>query len=369
MTRVGDWVAAMESLYDPRWAASWDAVGLVCGDPAAECDHALFAVDPVEATVAEAVRSGARLLVTHHPLLLRAVHGVPETDYKGRLVATLVREGVALYVAHTNADVASPGVSDALANALGVRDVVPLAPDPPDAAAKVVTYVPAAECDRVVDAMTGAGAGRIGDYTRCAWWADGTGTFDAPDTARPAVGEAGARTETPERRVEMVVPSSRVAAVVGALRAAHPYEEPAYDVLPTLVPHARGVGRVGELAEPTTLGAFAGTVAAALPTTANPIRVSGDAGRVVRRVAVCGGAGDDLIGAARGAGADVYVTADLRHHPVSEAAERGLAMIDAGHWATEWPWLADAAERVAHSLGDVRTTVSTTVTDPWSLLA
>ena len=369
MTRVGDWVAAMESLYDPRWAASWDAVGLVCGDPAADCGHALFAVDPVEATVAEAVRLGVGLLVTHHPLLLRAVHGVPEVDYKGRLVSTLVRSGVALYVAHTNADVASPGVSDALASALGVRDVVPLAPDPPDAAAKVVTYVPAEQCRSVIDAMTAAGAGSIGAYTRCAWWVDGHGTFDAPASANPAVGEPGGRTETPERRVELVVPTARVAAVVGALRVAHPYEEPAYDVLPTLVPHARGVGRIGDLAEPTTLGELAAVVASALPTTANPIRVSGDAVRVVRRVAVCGGAGDDLIDAARAAGADVYVTADLRHHPVSEAAERGLAMVDAGHWATEWPWLGDAAERVANSLGDVRTTVSTTVTDPWSLLA
>jgi dinuclear metal center YbgI/SA1388 family protein len=318
VTRVADWVAALESLYDPRWAAAWDAVGLVCGDPSAECGEALFAVDPVAATVEEAVRLGVRLLVTHHPLLLRGVHGVPVTDYKGRLVDTLVRHGVALYVAHTNADVASPGVSDVLANALGVRDAVPLAPDPPDAAAKLVTYVPADAADRVLDALAAAGAGRIGGYERCAWWADGTGTFVAGEGTRPAVGSPGERTETPERRVETVVPASRVGAAVAALRAAHPYEEPAYDVLPTLVPHDRGVGRVGDLARATTLGEYAAVVRGALPA-AGPRAGRRRRRRPVRRVAVCGGAGDDLIDAARAAGADVYVTADLRHHPASEA--------------------------------------------------
>ena len=369
MARVADWIEALESFYDPSWAEDWDAVGLVTGDPDAVADEALFAVDPVEATVAEAVRRGATLLVTHHPLLLRGVHGVPVTDYKGALVDRLIRHGVALYVAHTNADVASPGVSDALAAALGVTDTQPLSPGPPDDAAKVVVYVPADAADRVIDAMAGAGAGTIGEYARCAWWTDGTGTYEASERANPTVGEAGERTETPERRVEMVVPHRRLVPVIRALLAAHPYEEPAYDVLPVLLPHDRGIGRVGRLAEPVPLRDFAARVAAALPTSDNPLRVSGDPGRLVERVAVCGGAGDGLIDTARRAGADVYVTADLRHHPVSEARERGLALVDAGHWATEHPWLADAAERVANRVGGVRAAVSDIVTDPWSALA
>ena len=367
VAHVADWVAALESLYDPRWAEPWDAVGLVCGDPGAECGEALFAIDPVRATVDEAIARGARLLVTHHPLLLKPVHGVPVTDYKGALVTRLVENGVALYVAHTNADVANPGVSDALADVLGVVDTAPLSPGPPDDAAKVVVFVPPDATARVVDALSDAGAGQIGDYARCAWWAEGTGTFvPGPDTD-PAVGRPGERTETAERRVEMVVPRARIAAVVRALLDAHPYEEPAYDVLPVLLPSDRGVGRVGTLREPVTLAELVARVADALPATVNPVRASGDPDRIVERVAVCGGAGDDLIDTARRAGADVYVTADLRHHPASEAGERGLALVDAGHWATEWPWLADAAERVANKVG--RAHVSTTVTDPWSLLA
>ncbi|HWL35309.1 MAG TPA: Nif3-like dinuclear metal center hexameric protein [Frankiaceae bacterium] len=367
--RIGDWVAALESLYDPSWAEDWDAVGLVTGDPDAEAAEALFAVDPVAATVDEAVRRGATLLVTHHPLLLRGVHGVPVTDYKGALVDRLVREGIALYVAHTNADVASPGVSDVLARTLGVRDLAPLAPGPPDDAVKIAVYVPPDATDKVVDALAAAGAGTIGAYERCAWWAEGTGTYEATKDANPAIGEPGERTHTTERRVEMLVPQRVLPQAIRALLGAHPYEEPAYDVIPVLLPHDRGVGRVGTLAEATTLGEFAASVRAALPFCGNPIRVAGDASMPVQTVAVCGGSGDDLIDTARRAGADVYVTADLRHHPVSEARERGLALIDAGHWATEQPWLADAAERVADKVGGVRTHVSTTVTDPWSTLA
>lgn len=370
MARVGDWVSALESLYDPSWAEPWDAVGLVTGDPDAEAGEALFAIDPVAATVDEAVERRVGLLVTHHPLLLRGVHGVPVTDYKGRLVDRLVRAGIALYVAHTNADSASPGVSDALADALGVRDVAPLSPGPPDDAAKIVVYVPADTCERVIDALAGAGAGSIGEYARCAWWTEGTGTYEASERANPTVGEPGERTETAERRLEMVVPVRHIAEAVRALLAAHPYEEPAYDVVPVLLPHDRGIGRIGTLAAPLPLEEFAASVAAALPEAANPIRIAGDLAKPVQRVAVCGGAGDDLVDAARRAGADVYVTADLRHHPVSEATERGLALIDAGHWASEWPWLADAASRVAHRVGgDVRAHVSETVTDPWSSLA
>jgi dinuclear metal center YbgI/SA1388 family protein len=369
VARVGDWIAALESLYDPSWAEDWDAVGLVTGDPDAEASEALFAIDPVEATVDEAVARGVRLLVTHHPLLLRGVHGVPVTDYKGRLADRLVRERIALYVAHTNADAASPGVSDALAAALGVRDVAPLSPGPPDDAAKIVVYVPAAGADAVIDALAAAGAGNIGEYSRCAWWTEGSGTYEASARANPAIGAPGERTVTPERRVEMVVPLRRVAACVRALLAAHPYEEPAYDVVPVLLPHDRGIGRVGTLTSPVPLEEFAASVAAALPATAQGIRVAGDPGRRVERVAVCGGAGDGLVDAARRAGADVYVTADLRHHPVSEARERGLALVDAGHWASEHPWLADAAERVANRVGGVQAHVSTIVTDPWSSLA
>lgn len=373
---VADAVAVLDHVYDPRGAEPWDAVGLVTGDPSQPVRRVLLAVDPAQAVIDEAVAWGADLLVTHHPLLLRGVHSVALPHPKGRAVTTLVRAGVALHVAHTNADVADPGVSDALAAAVGVGDTRPLRAEPAEPTDKVVTFVPHDSVDVVVDALAAAGAGRIGDYDRCAWTTAGEGTFTARRGAHPTVGSVGTTERVPEARVEMVLPRARRAAVVAALRTAHPYEEPAFDVYEVAgLPGRRGLGRVGTLSAPTTLDRFATAVAAALPATAAGVRVAGDPDRVVETVAVCGGAGDDLFDDVRRSGADVYVTADLRHHPASESLEHGTpALLDCAHWATEWPWLADAerllraglGERVGAEVDSVETRVSTLVTDPWT---
>jgi len=365
-------LAELDALYDPGTAEEWDAVGLVTGDPDQPVRRVLFAVDPVDVVISEAVAWGADLLVTHHPLLLRGVHSVATDGPKGRSVTALVRAGVALHVAHTNADVARPGVSDALAELLGIGDTRPLRPMAAAELDKVVVFVPHDAVEAVVDAMASAGAGRLGDYERAAFFSDGTGTFRPLPGANPAVGRVGAIERVGETRLEMVAPPARVADVVAALRAAHPYEEPAFDVLLTRPePGDRGLGRVGRLPEPETLRAFGERVASALPRTAAGVRLAGDLDALVQTVAVCGGAGDDLFGDVRRAGADVFVTADLRHHPASESLAHGSpALVDCAHWATEWPWLGQAAARVAGALTlrgtTVETRVSRLVTDPWS---
>jgi dinuclear metal center YbgI/SA1388 family protein len=365
--KLRDVVAMLEQRYDPRWAEPWDAVGLVCGDPDAQVDKVHFAVDPVAETAEEAIASGAQLLVTHHPLYLRGTTSVAATDAKGRLVHRLVSSGVALYVAHTNADVADPGVSDALAAAIGVRDVEPLDPRPGEQQDKLVTFAPNDVVDRILDALADAGAGTIGDYTRCAYLGEGAGTFLPGRNTDPTIGRAGKVERTPETRIEMVLPRARRREVVRALLDVHPYEEPAYDVLELATQSgSRGLGRVGQLASPMTLRDFTDMVARSLPATAWGVRAAGDPERQIRTVAVCGGSGGELVGAAARAGADVLVTADLRHHPASENVEDGgVALVDAAHWATEWPWLAQAAT----ALTTVETTVSTAVTDPWTVHA
>jgi dinuclear metal center YbgI/SA1388 family protein len=261
---LGEVLAALEARYDPALAEPWDAVGLVCGDRADPVRRVLFAVDPVGAVVDEALDGGAELLVTHHPLLLTPVHGVPADDPKGRLVHRLVRAGAALFVAHTNADRAPGGVNDALAALLGLRDARPLEPVAVDSPA--------------------------------------------------------------------------------------------------------GLGRVGRLDRPLPLRAFADLVAQVLPATAGGVRVAGDPLRRVSTVAVCGGSGGSLVGAAAAAGADVLLTSDQKHHPVSEAAEAGgPALVDVAHWASEWPWLPVAADALAADLGGrVEVAVSRRVTDPWT---
>lgn len=371
--RLAEVTAALERLYEPAWAQPWDAIGLVAGDPEGVVRRVLFAVDPVASVVEEAVAIGADLLVTHHPLFLRPVHGVAATTAKGRVLQRLLTAGVALHVAHTNADVACPGVSDALARAVGLtacRPLVPMAAEPLD---KVVTFVPSEAAERVLDALADAGAGGIGRYSRCAWSTEGVGTFRPEAGASPAIGRPGEIEQLAETRLEMVLPRACRSAVVDALKAAHPYEEPAYDVVElALPPGPRGRGRVGELAEPETLRDFLARVAVVLPPTVGGVRALGAGSRPVRTVAVCSGSGGDLIEAAANAGADVLLTADLRHHPASELAEDGgPALVDVAHWASEWPWLPEAAERLRSEVGGNGTTVETAVsrlrTDPWTL--
>jgi dinuclear metal center YbgI/SA1388 family protein len=363
-----DVVRELEGRYDPAWAEPWDAVGLVCGDPDADVRRVLFAVDPVEVVVDEAIAGGHDLLVTHHPLFLGGTTSVAASTAKGRVVHRLITAGIGLYVAHTNADVASPGVSDALGEALGLAGLRPLRAELGEPQDKLVTFVPPDAVDRVLDAMSEAGAGQIGDYARCAFLAEGTGTFRAAADANPTVGKPGEVTRAQEVRIEMVAPRARRSAVLRALLESHPYEEPAWDVVELAVmPGPRGLGRVGELGEPMSLADFTDHAAASLPRTSWGVRAAGDPRRVVRTVAVCGGSGGDLAAEARRAGADVLLTSDLKHHATSESvADLDICLVDAAHWATEWPWL-EAAARILTTT--VETSVSTAVTDPWTLHA
>lgn len=286
--RLSEVIAALDALWPPERAEGWDAVGTVCGDPDQEVSRVLFAVDPVQDIVDEAVKLDADLLVTHHPLYLRGTTTVAASTFKGRVVHTLIKHDIALHVAHTNADTADPGVSDALAGALDLRVVRPLVPDPSD----------------------------------------------------------------PEGR--------------------------------------RGLGRVCELDHPLTVREFAARAAERLPATAQGIRVTGDPEALVRTVAVSGGSGDSLFDDVRAAAVDAFLTADLRHHPASEfmadrahsvhaahsadgtggGAHSPLALLDAAHWATEWPWCELAAaqlDEISDRKGwGLRVHVSKTVTDPWT---
>ena len=364
-TRLADVLDVLEALYPAAGAESWDAVGLVCGDPAAPVRRVLLAVDPVEEVVDEVVEGGYDLLLTHHPLYLRGTTSVAATTPKGRVVHRLLSAGAALHVAHTNADVADPGVSDALAALLDLRDLRPLSPSAGRSLDKLVVYVPVDETEAMLDALAEAGAGQLGDYDRCAWSTTGTGTFRPLPGADPTIGSVGEVSRVEETRLEVVLPRERRGRVLRAMLAAHSYEEPAYDLLELAsVPGSQGLGRVGELPEPLPLGELTARAAAVLPATAWGVRAAGDPTTTVTTLAVCGGSGDSLLQTAARSGAQAFLTADLRHHPASERPE-GLALLDAAHWATEWPWLRDAARRLSAAT-TVETVVSTLVTDPWT---
>jgi hypothetical protein len=264
-------------------------------------------------------------------------------------------------------------VSDALAAAIGLRDTRPLKAMPAEPMDKLVVFVPVDETQAMLDALSKAGAGRIGDYERAAWSGTGEGTFRPLAGANPTIGQVGDIEVVPENRLELILPRRKRRAVVEALVAAHSYEEPAFDVYELAqLPSERGGGRVGVLAEPLPLAEFARLVAESLPRTEHGVRVSGDPERMIETVAVVGGAGDSEFERVRAAGVDAYLTADLRHHPATEArAYDDPALVDVAHWASEWPWLRDAERLLREGLAaggsTVDTHLSTLCTDAWTL--
>jgi dinuclear metal center YbgI/SA1388 family protein len=366
---LSDIIAVLDAAYPPRLAADWDSVGLVCGDPDEPVETVTIAVDATSAVVSEVPDRG--LLLAHHPLLLRGVDTVAASTAKGALLHRMIRSGRALFTAHTNADSASPGVSDALAEALGltVEEVLAPAAGGPDND-KWVVYVPVENAGAVREAMFAAGAGQIGDYSHCSWGVTGTGHFLPHEGASPTIGSVGSVEQVAEDRVEMIAPARLRGHVLAALRTAHPYEEPAFDILELAsVPPDVGLGRIGVLPTPQTLAAFVSRVHDALPGTSWGIRASGEDDAEVSRVAVCGGAGDSLLDVVAGAGVDAYVTADLRHHPADEHRRRSdVALIDVAHWASEFPWCNQAAGLLRDHFGDsLPVRVSATRTDPWNI--
>jgi dinuclear metal center YbgI/SA1388 family protein len=362
-------IAVLDAAYPPRLAEDWDSVGLVCGDPAEPVESVTIAVDATAAVITEVPERG--LLLAHHPLLLRGVDTVAADTAKGELIHRLIRTGRALFTAHTNADSASPGVSDALADALGlaVEEVLSPIADGPDLD-KWVVFVPSESAEVVREAVFAAGGGHIGDYSHCSWSVPGTGQFLPHDGASPTIGTVGMIEQVPEERVEVIAPARLRGQVLAAMWAAHPYEEPAYDILALApVPGQVGLGRIGSLPSPEPLSAFVARVCAALPATSWGVRASGESDAMVSRVAVCGGAGDSLLAAVAASDVQAYVTADLRHHPADEHRRRSdVALVDVAHWASEYPWCSQAAALLRAEFGDsLPVRVSTVRTDPWNV--
>ena len=367
--RLADVIAVLDAAYPPGLAQGWDSVGLVCGDPDDPVDAVTVAVDATAEVVASVAERG--LLLAHHPLLLRGVDTVAASTPKGALIHHLIRRSAALFTAHTNADSANPGVSDALAEVLGltVEGVLEPAAGGPQVD-KWVIYVPPESAQAVRSAVFEAGAGHIGDYSQCSWSITGIGQFRPDDGATPTLGTVGTLEQVPEDRVEVVAPARLRGPVLAAMRAAHPYEEPAFDVLsPVPLPDGVGLGRIGSLPRPQRFADFVVFANSVLPQTTWGIRAAGDPDRPVARVAVCGGAGDSLLAAASAAGVDAYLTADLRHHPADEHRRAGgVALVDVAHWASEQPWCNQAAGLLRARFGAaLPVAVSDIRTDPWNI--
>lgn len=324
-----DVAAALEKLAPLELAYDWDAPGFALGDPDSEIQRVFVALNFSRHVLAQSGASAGDMLITHHPPIFRALKYLCADDPHVRLLLDAAQRGVTVYCAHTNLDVTPGGVNTVIAERLGLVDIRPLLPVDHAKRFKVVCFVPESHLEAVRDAAAGAGAGVIGDYTHCTFSSPGTGTFVPGEGSDPYTGEKGALNEEPERRFEVITPVAHLGRTIARIVAAHPYEEPAYDVYPLHGSDpAVSLGLRGCFEEPLTLDAAARRVKETLRV--GHVRVVGDPHRMVRSVGVLGGAGGGEIARLPG-DLELFVTGDVRYHDALAAAAKDVAVIDAGH--------------------------------------
>lgn len=362
MPAVADVVAYLDRFAPPRLAADWDNTGLLLGDTTRPAYRVLTCLTVTPDVVAEAVEQAVQMIVTHHPILFRGAKKLSSLTTEGRLLGPLMTAGIAVYSPHTSFDNCPGGINDTLATRFGLTGVKPLRPKDGVRHCKFAVFVPESDLAKVSDALFATGGGVIGAYEQCSFRTPGTGTFFPRAGANPTVGQVGIREEAPELRLEVLVPEGRIDAAVRAMRAAHSYEEPAFDVYPLRANPDGGEGRIGTLASPTTLAEFARRVKSAC--NASVIQTVGDEGKAVNTVAVaCGAAGEFLSDAMR-AKADVFVTGEVRFHDCLSAEAAGVGLVLPGHYASERPAVEELAARLAREVPGVTAWASVRERDP-----
>jgi len=331
--KLSDIVGIINKIAPPHLAEEWDNVGLQVGDPAAAIERIMVSLDPGFAAVDAAISRSCQLLLTHHPLIFKPLKRVSTADETGAVVHKAIRNGLAIASLHTNYDSAANGVNDLLAAALGLADCRPLKISFREELLKLVVFVPATHQQQLLEALLSFSS-LPGNYTECSFSTSGTGTFRPQAGANPFIGTAGVRESVAESRVELLLKKSALQPALKAMRAAHPYEEPAFDLIPLLNEGSGlGLGRICDLEAPVLLGEFAGVVKERLGLAA--LRIVGPREKKISRIALCGGSGASLLREAARQGADLFVTGDIKYHEAQEAESLGVALIDAGHFATE----------------------------------
>lgn len=342
---VGEVARTLDRWFPPFLAEPWDNVGLLLGDPDREVGRVMTCLTVTPDSAEEAVREGADLVVSHHPILFRGVKRLT-ADGPDAPVLRLARGDVVVYSPHTAFDNGAGGINDQIAERLGLEEAAPIRPAGGPGKVKLVVFVPDSDLARVQQAMFEAGAGIIGEYADCSYRSTGTGTFRGSEQSHPAIGQAGRREEVSEQRLEVLVPRRRVASVVRAMVQAHSYEEPAFDIYPLDPSDWRlGSGRWGRLPAESSLAALADLLRRVLP--AARVDWVGAADRRCRSVAIACGAGADFLDDAGRLGCDVLVTGEARFHQCLAAQASGLSLLMAGHYATERFALETLAQRIA----------------------
>ncbi len=364
--KLSEIAAEVEKIAPRNLALDWDNTGLLVGDPDKKVKSILLTIDITKDVLAEAQKLKTDLILSYHPIIWDGLKTVT-SDGPGQIVYQLVRSGICVYSIHTAFDIVAGGVNDLLAEIVGIKDPEPIGDfvdNPAPEQYKLITFVPVDHVNEVADAIYRAGAGQIGNYSNCGFQTEGTGTFLPLDGARPAVGEKGRFETVAEMRLESVVGAGKVAAVVAAMRKAHPYETPAFDVVRHYDFESKfGLGRMGKLEKPTALGKIIERIKATTGARAMGI-VAGDR-RIVKSAAVCAGSCGKIINTAIAEGCDLYLTGELKHHLALAAQEAGLTCICLSHTVSERFALKSLAKRLKKPLKDVTIRVSKKDADPF----
>ncbi|MFI5154096.1 MAG: Nif3-like dinuclear metal center hexameric protein [Chitinophagales bacterium] len=330
--KISDIISCLESFAPREYQEEYDNAGLLTGSPDWDCTGVLVTLDSPESIVREAMQKKCNLVVSHHPIIFGGLNKLTGSNYVENAVLTAIRNNIALYAIHTNLDNQLHGVNGKIAEKLGLINQKVLVPRS-DSLYKLFTFAPKAHADKVRDALFAAGAGNIGNYSEASFNAAGTGTFKAGMGANPFVGEFGQRHEEEEIKIEVIFPGILGERVVKALKENHPYEEPAYDLVELANPSdGLGSGLIGELKSKTSEGEYLATIKRIFNVPV--IRHSPLTGRQIGRVAVCGGSGSSFIPNALNAGADIYLSADIKYHHFFEGEGRML-IADIGHFESE----------------------------------
>jgi len=330
--KISEIIRELEILAPPSLQEAYDNAGLIVGNPHDESDSALIALDLTDAVMEEAIRMKCNLIITHHPILFKPLKRLNTRHYTGRLIIKAIQNNIALYAAHTNLDSVKTGVSAALAEKLNLKHCKILSPRK-DLLYKLVTFCPHDHAENVRQALFAAGAGKIGEYDACSFNVQGEGSFRASAQASPFVGRVNELHIEPETRIETIFPGYLQKQVISALLASHPYEEVAYDVYALQnVWNEVGFGMLGELNAPMDPDTFLKFLAG--KSACKGIRYSPLTGKSFSRIAVCGGSGSFLIQEAIAAGADAFVTGDLKYHDFFEA-DNQIVLFDIGHYESE----------------------------------
>ena len=359
--RINEIIRVLEQWAPLCLQEEYDNCGLQTGNPEADVTEALLTLDCTEEVVAEAVRNKCGLIIAHHPVIFKGIKSLTGRNDVERTLLAAIRGNVAIYAIHTNLDNVIDGVNGEIADRLGLKPLHVLEPKPGQLR-KLAVFVPRDHADALRNAMFAAGAGHLGAYDECSFNMDGTGTFTAGESASPFVGRKGERHQEAEVRVEVLCPATIEQAVLEAMRAAHPYQEVAYDLYPLANKHPGiGSGLLGEWERPIAEKDFLEKLKSIFGPPA--IRHTAFTGKLVRRVALCGGSGAFLIGKAMAAGADAYLTGDVKYHEFF-LPEGRMLLADIGHFESERFTPSLIQSRLAGILPTFATRLSKTGTNP-----